>query len=58
VAQSALSTQIRQLEAQLGQPLFTRQGRTLVLTEAGWLDVLLDDAPAEASSAVMGASEE
>lgn len=35
VAQSALSTQIRQLEAHLGQPLFTRQGRTLVLTEAG-----------------------
>jgi LysR family transcriptional activator of nhaA len=35
VAQSALSTQIRQLEAQLGQPLFTRQGRALVLTEAG-----------------------
>jgi LysR family transcriptional activator of nhaA len=35
VAQSALSTQIRQLEAQLGQPLFTRVGRSLVLTEAG-----------------------
>ena len=35
VAQSALSTQIRQLEDQLGQPLFTRQGRALVLTEAG-----------------------
>jgi LysR family transcriptional activator of nhaA len=35
VAQSALSTQIRQLEAQLGQALFTRRGRTLVLTEAG-----------------------
>lgn len=35
VAQSALSTQIRQLETQLGQALFTRQGRTLVLTEAG-----------------------
>jgi hypothetical protein len=29
-----------------------------VLTEAGWLDVLLDDEPAEASSAVVGASEE
>jgi LysR family transcriptional activator of nhaA len=35
VAQSALSTQIRQLEAQLGQALFARQGRALVLTEAG-----------------------
>lgn len=35
VAQSALSTQIRQLETQLGQELFARQGRGLVLTEAG-----------------------
>lgn len=35
VSQSALSTQVRQLEEQLGQPLFTRQGRSLVLTEAG-----------------------
>jgi LysR family transcriptional activator of nhaA len=37
VSQSALSTQIRQLEEQLGQPLFERRGRTLVLTEAGHL---------------------
>lgn len=35
VSQSALSTQIRQLEEQLGQPLFTRSGRALQLTEAG-----------------------
>ena len=35
VSQSALSTQIRQLEAQLGQALFDRQGRRLVITEAG-----------------------
>ncbi len=35
VAQSALSAQIRQLEGQLGEPLFTREGRRLVLTEAG-----------------------
>ena len=35
IAQSALSTQIRQLELALGQQLFVRQGRTLVLTEAG-----------------------
>jgi LysR family transcriptional activator of nhaA len=35
VAQSALSAQIRQLEDQLGQPLFAREGRGLVLTEAG-----------------------
>jgi len=35
VAQSALSAQIRQLEAQLGEPLFSRAGRRLLLTEAG-----------------------
>jgi LysR family transcriptional regulator, transcriptional activator of nhaA len=35
VAQSALSTQIKQLEEQLGQPLFIRRGRTLQLSEAG-----------------------
>ena len=37
VSQSALSKQIRQLEEQLGQPLFTRVGRTMKLTEAGQL---------------------
>lgn len=35
LSQSALSTQIKQLETQLGQALFTRSGRTLQLTEAG-----------------------
>jgi LysR family transcriptional activator of nhaA len=35
VSQSALSAQIKQLEADLGQPLFQRTGRTLTLTEAG-----------------------
>jgi len=35
VAPSALSAQIRQLEEQLGQALFSREGRRLVLTEAG-----------------------
>ncbi len=35
VAQSALSTQLRQLEAQLGHALFERKGRRLELTEAG-----------------------
>lgn len=35
LSQSALSTQIRQLEAQLGHALFERRGRTLALTEAG-----------------------
>ena len=32
---SALSTQVAKLEAALGHPLFERQGRRLVLTEAG-----------------------
>lgn len=35
ISQSALSTQIRQLEEELGQRLFQREGRTLKLTEAG-----------------------
>ena len=35
VSQSALSTQIRQLEEHLGQALFTRESRALQLTEAG-----------------------
>lgn len=35
VSQSALSAQIRQLEDELGEPLFLREGRRLVLTEAG-----------------------
>lgn len=35
VAQSALSSQIQQLEAQLGLELFQRDGRRLLLTEAG-----------------------
>ncbi len=35
IAQSALSMQISALEADLGQPLFERVGRRLVLTEAG-----------------------
>lgn len=37
VSQSALSSQIKQLEAQLGQALFTRVGRRLQITEAGQL---------------------
>jgi LysR family transcriptional activator of nhaA len=35
VSQSAVSTQIRQLEERLGQALFERRGRGLHLTEAG-----------------------
>src|SRR4051812_11160218 len=37
VAQSALSTQLRHLEASLGHPLFVRKNRKLHLTEAGQL---------------------
>lgn len=44
VSQSALSTQIRQLEDRLGQPLFERRGRALHLTEAG--RIALDHADA------------
>jgi LysR family transcriptional activator of nhaA len=35
VSQPSLSAQIRQLERSLGEKLFTRSGRTLVLTEMG-----------------------
>lgn len=44
LSQSALSTQIRALEAALGHDLFERQGRRLVLTEAG--RIALDHADA------------
>jgi LysR family transcriptional activator of nhaA len=37
ISQSALSAQIRQLEDQIGQTLFDRQGRSLTLTESGHL---------------------
>ena len=44
LSQSALSTQIRKLEERLGQQLFERRGRQLVLTEAG--RIALDHADA------------
>ncbi len=34
-SQSALSSQIRQLEERLGEPLFSREGRRLAVTETG-----------------------
>lgn len=37
ISQSALSSQIKQLEEQLGRALFVREGRRLQLTEAGRL---------------------
>jgi len=44
LSQSALSTQIKTLEASLGHALFERRGRSLVLTEAG--RIALDHADA------------
>ena len=44
VSQSALSVQIRKLEEWLGHDLFERQGKRLVLTEAG--RIALDHADA------------
>lgn len=44
LSQSALSTQIKALEASLGHDLFERKGRNLVLTEAG--RIALDHADA------------
>ncbi|MEO0604224.1 MAG: LysR family transcriptional regulator, partial [Myxococcota bacterium] len=43
VSQSALSSQIRQLEEHIGEALFTREGRRLVLTEAGGIALSFAD---------------
>lgn len=43
LSQSALSTQIRTLEEQLGHKLFERKGRQLVLTEAGHIALAYAD---------------
>jgi LysR family transcriptional activator of nhaA len=56
LSQSALSTQIKALEASLGHALFERKGRSLVLTEAGRIALDHADAifrPAEDLAAVM-----
>lgn len=44
IAQSALSMQIRELENYLGQDLFERKGRRLILTEAGRIALDFADA--------------
>jgi LysR family transcriptional activator of nhaA len=49
ISQSAVSTQIKALEASLGHDLFERSGRNLVLTEAG--RIALDHAEAIFSAA-------
>ena len=41
LSQSALSTQIKTLEATLGHDLFERRGRGLVLTEAGRIALVM-----------------
>lgn len=53
VAQSALSTQIRQLERELGQKLFTRQGRLLALTEAGRIALSYADTISDAGTELL-----
>jgi DNA-binding transcriptional LysR family regulator len=61
-SQSAVSLQMRRLEAQVGQPLFRKDGRRLALTDAG--DILLSYARRilelndEAVAAVRGVSVE
>ncbi|MBS2020145.1 MAG: LysR family transcriptional regulator [Deltaproteobacteria bacterium] len=44
VSQSALSSQIKLLEQSLGEPLFTRSGRGLALTEVGRMVIRYADA--------------
>ncbi|AKC71982.1 LysR substrate-binding domain-containing protein [Pandoraea oxalativorans] len=61
-SQSAVSQQMRKLEAQVGEPLFRRQGRGLMLTDAGELILSyahrILDLNDEAVRAVRGASVE
>lgn len=54
VSQSALSTQIRQLEEQLGQALFERRGRALHLTEAGRIALDYADTIVAAGNELVG----
>ncbi len=52
LSQSALSVQLRALEAQLGHPLFDRVGRRMVLTEAGRIALDYADTIFEAGAAL------
>lgn len=53
VSQSALSTQIRQLEESIGHELFERRGRRLELTEAGRVALNYADGIFETASEMM-----
>ena len=53
VSQSALSAQIRHLEDALGEALFLREGRSLVLTEAGRVTLVFADEIFGAGSRLM-----
>ena len=54
LSQSALSVQLAKLEAQLGHPLFDRQGRSLVLTEAGRIALDYADTMFQAADELLG----
>ena len=54
LSQSALSVQLAKLEAQLGHPLFDRQGRSLVLTEAGRIALDYADTMFQAGDELLG----
>lgn len=54
LSQSAVSVQIKQLEAQLGHPLFERRGRQLHLTEAGRITLDHADTIFAAGSELLG----
>ena len=54
LSQSALSVQLAKLEAQLGHPLFDRQGRRLVLTEAGRIALDYADTMFQAGDELLG----
>lgn len=58
VSQSALSIQIRKLEAQVGHALFERRGKQLVLTEAGRMALDHADTIFAAGDELMGTLKE